>query len=103
MPWLTRDGEVLAALEVAGSVLCRLSGGVGHCPTDRALLLRPPLLLHTIAQPFGVEVAFCDRDLRVLSVVWLRPWRMARPRLRARHVVVAPAGAFERWRLSAGD
>jgi hypothetical protein len=95
MPWLTRDGEVLATLEMSGSV--------GRCPSDRALVLRPPLVLHTIAQPFGVDVAFCNHDLEVLSVVWLRRWRIARPRPRARRLVVARAGAFERWRLSAGD
>jgi hypothetical protein len=90
--WLTRDGEVLAALEKSG-----------RCPGDGALLVRPPLLLHTIAKPSGVEVAFCDHDLEVIATVWLRPWRVARPRLRARHVVLARAGAFERWRLSTGD
>jgi uncharacterized membrane protein (UPF0127 family) len=60
-------------------------------------------VLHTVAQPTGVDVAFCDQDLEVLATVWLRPWRVARPRLRARHVVVASSGAFERWRLAAGD
>jgi len=95
MAWLTRDGEVLATLE--------LSGSVGRCPADSALLVRAPLLLHTIAKPSGVEVAFCNRDLKVLSVVWLKRWRVARPRLGARRLVVARAGAFERWRLTAGD
>ena len=103
MPWLTRDGEVLATLEVSGSFLQRVSSGVGRCPSDRALLLRPPLVLHTIAQPIGADVAFCSQDMEVLSVLWLGRWRVARPRLRARHVVLARAGAFERWRLSAGD
>jgi uncharacterized protein len=103
MAWLTRDGEVLATLEVSSSALARLKGGVGRCPPDRALLLRPPLVLHTLGQPSGVDVAFCDHDLQVLTTLWLRRWRVARPRVRARHVVVARAGAFERWRLVAGD
>jgi hypothetical protein len=95
MAWLTRDGEVLATLEKSGSV--------GGCPEDSALLLKAPLVLHTIAKPFGVEVAFCAEDLEVIATLWLRPWRVARPRLRARHVLLARAGAFERWRLCAGD
>ncbi len=95
MAWLTRDGEVLATLERSASV--------APCPADSALLVPAPLLLHTLAQPFALEVAFCDRDLKVLSVIWLRRWRVARPRLRARRLVVARAGAFERWRLSVGD
>ena len=80
-----------------------MSGSVGRCPEDGALLVRRPLLLHTIAKHSGVEVAFCDHDLEVIATVWLRPWRVARPRLRARHVLLARAGAFERWRLSTGD
>jgi uncharacterized membrane protein (UPF0127 family) len=95
MPWLTRNGEVLATLETSGSV--------GRCPDDSALLLDPPVVLHTIGHPCGIEVAFCDHDFKVLSVVWLGPWRVAHPRRGARHLVVARAGAFERWRLSAGD
>jgi hypothetical protein len=95
MAWLTRDGEVLATLEMSGSV--------GHCPGDCALLLRPPLVLHTLGHPSGVEVAFVDHDLEVLATLLLGRWRVARPRVRARHVVVARPGAFERWRLVAGD
>jgi len=103
MAWLTRDGEVLATLEMADSLRHRLSGGVGRAPADCALLLPAPLVLHTIGTPFGVEVAFCDHDLEVIATLWLRPWRVARPRPRARHVVLARAGAFERWRLAKGD
>ena len=103
MAWLTRGGEVLATLEMSGSGLHRLSGGAGRGPADCALLLAPPLMLHTIAKPFGVEAAFCDHDLQVIAILWLGPWRVARPRLRARHVVLARAGAFERWRLAIGD
>ncbi len=101
MAWLTRDGEVLATLEVPASG--RWKAAVARCPSDCALLLRPPLVLHTVAQPSGVDVAFCDGDLQVLSLMWLRPWRVARPRPRAWHVVVAGSGAFERWRLAEGD
>jgi uncharacterized protein len=103
MAWLTRDGEVLATLVMSGTVRHRLSGGVGRGPSDCALLLPAPLVLHTIAKPFGVEVAFCDHALVVIATLWLGPWRVARPRLRARHVVLARAGAFERWRLVKGD
>lgn len=101
MAWLTRDGEVLATLEVSASG--RWKAAVARCSSDCALLLRPPLVLHTVAQASGVDVAFCDGDLQVLSLLWLRPWRVARPRPGARHVVVAGSGAIERWRLAEGD
>lgn len=102
MAWLTRNGEVLATVEVSGSAFDRLKA-TGRCPSDRALIRRRPLLLHTLGQPAGVDVAFCDDDLQVIATIWLSRWRVARPRWRARRVVVARAGAFERWRLSAGD
>jgi uncharacterized membrane protein (UPF0127 family) len=101
--WLIRDGDVLATLQVAGSFRDRLVGVVGRDHLEGALLLPSPLLLHTLALDHGLDVAFCDRDLRVQSTLPLRPWRVARPRGGARHALVATAGAFERWRLSTGD
>jgi uncharacterized membrane protein (UPF0127 family) len=103
MAWLTRDGEVLASVEVADSMSARLKGLAGRDQLEGALLLRPPLVLHTIGLPFAVDVAFCDADLKVLTTVWLNRWRIALPRSIARRLVVAEAGAFERWRLTVGD
>jgi uncharacterized membrane protein (UPF0127 family) len=52
---------------------------------------------------FTIDVAFLDRQMCVVDVVSLAPWRMALPRLRARMVLEAQAGAFERWGLRIGD
>jgi uncharacterized membrane protein (UPF0127 family) len=103
MAWLIREGEVLASLEVAESMTARLKGLAGRNQLEGALLLRPPLVLHTIGLAFAVDVAFCDADLKVLSTLRLHRWRVALPRLAARRLVVAEAGAFERWRLEVGD
>jgi hypothetical protein len=48
-------------------------------------------------------VAFCDAELQVLTTVWLNRWRVALPRLHARRLIIARAGAFERWHLAVGD
>jgi uncharacterized protein len=101
--WLIRDGDVLATLEVADSLGDRLKGVVGRERQEGALLLPSPLLLHTLALGHGLDVAYCDRDLRVLNTLLLGPWRVALPRLRSRQLLVAPEGAFERWRLAVGD
>ncbi len=45
----------------------------------------------------------CDADLVVLETIRMRRWRVGRPRLAARAVLEAEAGAFERWRLAPGD
>jgi uncharacterized protein len=101
--WLLRDGEVLAALEVADSFTTRLRGLLGRDGIDGAMLFRPAKSVHTIGMRFPIDVAFCDRDLRVLDTRTMAPFRFGVPRLKARCVIEAEAGAFERWRLQPGD
>ena len=103
MPWLLREGEVLAALEVAHTVRARTRGLLGRDGYEGALLLRPASSVHTIGMRFPIDVAFCDKNLVVLETLCMRRWRVGRPRLRARGVLEAEAGAFERWNLQAGD
>jgi uncharacterized membrane protein (UPF0127 family) len=76
---------------------------LGRDQLDGALLLRPASSVHTIGMRFPIDVAFCDRQLVVLDVVTLAQHRVARPRLRARSVLEAPAGAFARWGLVRGS
>ena len=103
MPWLVRDGEVLASLEVAGSWRDRRKGLLGRDGFEGALLLRPCTSVHTAGMRFDLDVAFCDDDLKVLETVRMRRWRLGRPRPAATCVLEAEAGAFERWRLRPGD
>ena len=103
MPWLVRDGDVLCSLEEATSFGARLKGLLGRDGIDGALLLRPAKSVHTIGMRFAIDVAFCDGDLVVLDTVCLRPQRMTRPRRRAKVVIEAEVGAFERWGLRVGD
>ena len=51
----------------------------------------------------AIDVAFCDRDLRVLRVVTMRPNRLGLPVWKARSVIEAEAGSFERWGVAVGD
>ncbi|HVF32504.1 MAG TPA: DUF192 domain-containing protein [Acidimicrobiales bacterium] len=103
MPWLLRDGDVLAACEVASSFGDRLKGLLGRDGVEGALILRPARSVHTVGMRFAIDVAFCDRDLVVVDTVCLPPHRLTRPRRRARCVIEAEAGAFERWGLRVGD
>jgi uncharacterized membrane protein (UPF0127 family) len=103
MAWLLRDGDVLAAVEVADSFGARLKGLLGRDGLEGALLLRPARSVHTIGMRFAIDVAFCDRSMRVVAVRTLRPYRMTTPRWRSACVVEAAAGAFERWGLQVGD
>ena len=104
MPWLLRDGAVLASLEVADDVRTRSRGLMGRETFDGAILLKPAMQVHTIGMRFPIDVAYLDRDLKVVAIVTgMRPRRLGRPRFGARAVVEAEAGAFERWRLRVGD
>jgi uncharacterized membrane protein (UPF0127 family) len=49
-----------------------------------------------------IDVAYLDRDLRVIAVRTMRPARLGMPRLRARHVVEANAGAMREWGVRKG-
>ena len=101
--WLLRDGEVLAALEVADTRRDRMRGLLGRDGVEGAILLRPARSVHTFRMRFAIDVAFCDRDLVVLATCTMARHRLGRPRLRARSVLEAEAGAFERWTLKPGD
>jgi uncharacterized membrane protein (UPF0127 family) len=102
--WLLRDGDVLASLEVAGGPIGRGRGLLGRDSLDGALLLKPAMSVHTLFMRFPIDVAYCDADLRVLALVPdMRPWRLGAPRMKARAVLEAEAGMFERWALRVGD
>jgi uncharacterized membrane protein (UPF0127 family) len=103
VPWLLRDGQVLAAVEVADRFAPRLRGLLGRDGLDGAYWLKPARSIHTVGMRFPIDVAYCDRDLVVLETVCMSRHRVGRPRLRARSVLEAQAGAFERWGLGPGD
>ena len=104
MSWLLRDGEVVAALEIADSRKARRKGLLGRDGLDGALLLQPARSgVHSFGMRFPLDVALCDGDLVVRRVLCLQPWRMTRPSPGTPCVIEAEAGAFERWHLQVGD
>jgi uncharacterized membrane protein (UPF0127 family) len=101
--WLVRGEDVLASLDVADSFSTRLKGLLGRDGIDGAFLIKPATSVHTLGMRFPIDVAFCDRELTVIDMVTLRPHRLCLPRPKARCVIEAEAGAFERWHLQRGD
>ena len=99
---LLRDGEVIAPLEVATTFRARSRGLLGRTGIDGALLLRPASSVHTFRMRFAIDVAFCDRAMRVIDTVTMVPNRLGRPRLRSKAVIEAEAGAFARWGVVPG-
>lgn len=90
-------------LEVAASYRARTRGLLGRDGIEGAMLLVPAASVHTFRMRFPIDVAHLDRGLRVLAVTTMRPGRLGLPRLRARYVLEAEAGAMARWGLRAGD
>ncbi|MFF5591040.1 DUF192 domain-containing protein [Streptomyces althioticus] len=99
------DGGVSARvpLEIAASYRARTRGLLGRDSLEGALLLSPANSIHTFRMRMPIDVAYLDRRLRVLAVRTMPPGRLGRPRVRARHVIEAEAGAMERWGLGVGS
>jgi uncharacterized membrane protein (UPF0127 family) len=103
VPWLLRDDEVLATLEVADDRRSRRKGLLGRDGYDGVLLLRPARSVHTLGMRFAIDVAFCDDDLRVLRVTTMPRHRIGRPCVKAACCLEAEAGTFAHWELRPGD
>ncbi len=103
MPWLLRDDEVLASLEVAEGAAARRRGLLGRDSFEGALLFENTRSVHSLGMRFPMDVAFCDADLVVIKTMRVLPHRVTVPVVRARHIVEAEAGSFARWGLCVGD
>ncbi len=103
MAWLVRDGDVLAAVEVAETARARRRGLLHRDGFDGAFVLRPCRNVHTAGMRFPIDVAFCAADGTVLRTTTLAPWRISPVVRRSAFVIEAEAGAFDRWRLARGD
>jgi uncharacterized membrane protein (UPF0127 family) len=103
MPWLGRDGRILASLTVASSRGDRRRGLLGKDGFEGALLLQPCRSVHTVRMRFPIDVAHLDADLVVLRVCTMSPWRLGMWVPAARAVLEAEAGAFASWELKPGD
>ncbi|WP_328583384.1 DUF192 domain-containing protein [Streptomyces sp. NBC_00370] len=90
-------------LEIAASYRARRRGLLGRTGVEGAMLITPCSSVHTFRMGFPIDVAYLDRHLTVLHVHTLKPGRLPRPRLRARHVLEAKAGAMAGWGLRPGE
>src|ERR1039457_5780668 len=101
--WLLRDGQVLAAADLADSFVDRTRGLLGKKTYDAAMILPRTRSIHSFGVRFPVDVAFLDKEMTVVAMVRLSRWRISMPRLRANQALEAKAGSFDRWGLRLGD
>src|ERR1039457_7053938 len=100
--WLLRDGQVLAAADLADSFVDRTRGLLGKKTYDGAMVLPRTRSIHSFGVRFPVDVAFLDKEMKVVAMVRLSQWRITMPRLRANQALEAKAGSFDRWGLRLG-
>ncbi|MGW3207371.1 DUF192 domain-containing protein [Streptomyces sp. NPDC001135] len=96
-----RDPVVLP-LEIATSYRARTRGLLGRDSIVGAMLLSPASGVHTFGMRIPIDVAYLDRHLTIRSVRTMPPGRLGLPRMRARHVLEAEAGAMAGWGVRAG-
>jgi uncharacterized membrane protein (UPF0127 family) len=95
-------GAVAVPLEIATSYRARTKGLLGRDSVDGAMLLSPANSVHTFRMRMPIDVAYLDRDLTVVAVVTMKPWRLGLLRAQARHVLESEAGAMAGWGLRVG-
>lgn len=103
MAWLVSDARVLASAEMAKTRRARRRGLLGRSCLDGALVIEPCRWIHTIGMKFPIDVAYLDPDGVVIKTMQMHRHRLGVPVRRARSVVEAEAGAFDRWGLRVGD
>lgn len=103
MAWLVHDGRVLASLERADSIRRRTIGLLGRDEFDGALLLEKTRSVHTLGMKFPIDVAFCDRDLRVVRISTMRQHRLSKIEFSACCAIETEAGRFRHWKVEVGD
>jgi uncharacterized protein len=100
---LVSDARVFASADVASSRSARRNGLLGRDGFEGALVLRPCRWVHTIGLRFPIDVAYLDDEGVVVKAVRMPRHRVGIPVWKARTVIEAEAGAFERWGLRVGD
>lgn len=92
--------------EVATSFFARFVGLMGRAnlAADQGLYFPRCNAIHTFFMRFPIDVVYLDADLRVIDVdASLAPWRMGKPRFKAKHVLELPAGSAANLGILIGD
>lgn len=102
----TDTGRVLLSeVRVAGTFLTRFAGlmGARGLAPGEGLFLPHCGSIHTFFMRFPIDVAYLDRDMRVVAMFpCVRPWRVVPGVTGGVHTLELAAGALEAGALEAG-
>ncbi|MDQ0941063.1 DUF192 domain-containing protein [Streptomyces sp. V1I1] len=96
------DTDTAVKVEIAASYKARRRGLLGRDGIDGAIMLTPCNSVHTFRMRFTIDVAYLDKELKVVDVRTMEPGRLGMVRFRGRHVLEAEAGAMAEWGLRPG-
>ncbi|HVC04308.1 MAG TPA: DUF192 domain-containing protein [Candidatus Acidoferrales bacterium] len=103
----TSTGATVAGeVAVADNPYRRFMGLMGkrELEAGAGLYLRPCSSIHMFFMRFPIDVAFIDKDNRVVRLYHgLRPWRMSRIVRRAKAAIELPSGALAQAGVGVGD
>ena len=102
MAWIVNDGIVMASAEVVSDRRSRNKGLLGREHLDGALVVEHCRGIHTIGMRFPLDVAYLDVSGAVVLTARMARHRLGAPVWKARCVIEAEAGAFDRWGLHTG-
>jgi uncharacterized protein len=103
---LTDEGLELARVEVAETAWERSRGLLGRSALapGRAMWLAPCRSIHTVGMRFALDVAFLDRDARVVTIrEQVAPFRLTWGGWRASGVLEFAAGEVARLGITHGQ
>jgi len=103
MAWIVSNARVLASIEVARTSRERAKGLIGRDGFEGAFVIDPCRWIHTIGMRFPIDVAYVNAGGDVIKLSTVGRYRLPMPVFKAKFVIEAMAGAFERWGLHAGD
>ena len=102
----TRGVPLASKVLLAGTFRARMKGLLGckQLLQEMGLWIRPSQGVHTIGMTFPIDVAYLDRDGRILRLYHrLAPFRVAAISMRTRSVLELPAGTLSRTQTAVGD
>jgi uncharacterized membrane protein (UPF0127 family) len=102
----TRNVSLATAVKVSDSFLTRGRGLIGSAPLQagEAMIIRPCKGVHTWFMSYPIDVIYVDSANTVLG--WedaMVPWKLGRPRVKARYVIEMPAHSVKESGTQVGD
>jgi len=102
---ITKETEILNKVESAETFLTRLKGLLGRASLEQGsgIVIDPCNSVHCFFMRFPIDVAFVDKDNKVLNVISnMKPWSISPIVLKSKYVIESNAGELS-GTLEKGD